>query len=110
MKRSDREERNGKMQTTEIKERERVLQDIKTETEKQLCDIGGASAVLREAIEYFEDKMEPGSFEANYLIMRQDHILNLFYAAENMLYDLEKRQRMIIDQLYEKTKREKASA
>jgi hypothetical protein len=61
-----------------------------------------ALSVLREAVEYFEQNIEPGSFEANYLLMRQDHICNLFCAAERMLHDLGKQYNEITDALHEK--------
>jgi hypothetical protein len=64
-----------------------------------------AVAVLQEATEYFGMKIEPHSFEADYLIMRQDHILNLFYAAENILGMITKQNSELATGLYEYSKR-----
>jgi hypothetical protein len=95
-------EGSGKMQT---------IRDIASEMEHRNCNLGAARSVLSEAVNYFGAKnIEPGSFEADYPVMQQDHILNLFYAAENMLCDLEKQQKAIIDWLYGKAREERASA
>jgi hypothetical protein len=81
--------------------------DIATQMEAQNCNLGGAMAVLQEATEYFEHKMEPGSFEAYYLIVQQGHIQNLFFVAESMLHDLKKQQEVIVDLLYGKAREER---
>jgi hypothetical protein len=78
--------------------------------ETQNCNLSAARSVLQEATSYFDMKIKPGSSDANYLIMRLDHITNLFYVTENMLHDPEKQQEAIIDLLYGKAREERASA
>jgi hypothetical protein len=88
----------------EVPMKNKTLFDIACEMESMNCDLGAARSVLNEAVDHFERKMEPGSFEANYLIFRQNHILNLFYAAGKMLHDLELEQGKVIGALYEKAR------
>jgi hypothetical protein len=80
-----------------------------SQTECMSFNLGAAMSVLREAVEYFEKKLEPHGPETTYLVMWQAHILNLFYVAEKMLCDLEKEQKEIIDWLYGKAKEERRS-
>ncbi|MDR1245888.1 MAG: hypothetical protein LBK57_02535 [Clostridiales Family XIII bacterium] len=81
------------------------LWNIASRIEGQSCDLASAGAVLHEAVNYFSMKIEPRSFEADYLIMQQDHILNLFYAAENMLDMITKQNSELATGLYEYSKR-----
>jgi hypothetical protein len=86
---------------------EKDLSDIAAEMDQASLDLSAARSVLQEATEYFEKRMEPGSPEANQLIRRKDHITKLFYVAETMLYDLEEKQRAVVDWLYGKHREER---
>jgi peptidoglycan hydrolase CwlO-like protein len=83
------------------------LMDIASDTENQQNTLDQARAVLREAVEHFETSLEPNSIALAQLISQQDHILSLFYVAEDRLLSLGKQMTATTDALYEKARKER---
>jgi hypothetical protein len=74
--------------------------DLEAEINEQFCSVSNALAVLREATGYFEKPLYPGSTALLVLAGKQDHILKLFYAVDDMLTGVEAKQNEIIESLY----------